>query len=375
MDYTENARENEPVMPGGMAYGPVQGGSGPAKKKKRKRIFIFLIILGVILLLAAAASRDRNHGTTRGSSTYLTAEDTLDLNKPYVGILHVEGTISESSSGSLIDGDSAYHHQFLLGLVDDMIKDRDNKGILLYLDTPGGSVYASDEMYLKLMEYRKKTGRPVYAYMASEAASGGYYISSAAEKIIANRNCWTGSIGVLIGTIYDVSGLLKKLGISPVNVTSGKNKTMGSSTEKMTGEQREIFQGLVNEAYDQFVGVVAEGREMQEKKVRKLADGRIYTAKQALNNGLVDEIDGYEEAKALMKKDKELRDSSFQELCYSEDSGMFSSILGSLLSGKSAGRTENKDRETAAAEEGTSGLQKLMENNSFTISYMSNVRK
>ena len=125
-----------------------------------------------------------------------------------------------------------------------MIDDGENKGMILYLDTPGGSVLASDELYFKIKEYQKKTKRPVYASMQSMAASGGYYISAPCDKIIANRNCWTGSIGVTLGTMYDVSELLDKIGVKTNTITSGENKAMGSSVEKMSREQREIFQSF-----------------------------------------------------------------------------------------------------------------------------------
>ena len=132
--------------------------------------------------------------------------------------------------------------------------------------------------------------------MQSQATSGGYYISASCDKIIANRNCWTGSIGVTMGTLMDISELLENLGIKTNTITSGANKAMGSSYEAMTEEQREIFQSLIDEAYDQFVGIVADGRDMSEKEVRKIADGRIYTAKQALDNGLIDAIGTMEDA-------------------------------------------------------------------------------
>ena len=114
---------------------------------------------------------------------------------------------------------------------------------------------------MKLKEYKEKTKRPVYAYMGSMAASGGYYISAPADMIFANRNCWTGSIGVTIGTLYDLSGFLERHGIKAVTIASGRNKSMGSIVDPLTDEQRRIFQSLVDEAYDQFVNIVAEERQ------------------------------------------------------------------------------------------------------------------
>lgn len=167
---------------------------------------------------------------------------------------------------------------------------------MLYVDSPGGTVYESDELYLKLEEYKEKTKRPIWAYFAQEACSGGYYISMAADTIYANRNCWTGSIGVIV-SLTNYKGLYDKLGIKEIDITSGPNKAMGSGGLDMTNEQKQIMQGLVDEAYDQFVSIVSEGRGINDADVRKIADGRIYTAKQAKENGLVDEVGSYEEEK------------------------------------------------------------------------------
>lgn len=214
----------------------------------------------------------------------------------FIGVINIEGTI-EASSASSWTSSSVYNHDLYMDYIGQMIEADNNRGIFLYVDSPGGSVYESDELYLKLMEYKEKTGRPVWAYFAGQACSGGYYISMAADKIYANRNCWTGSIGVIISTI-NCKKLYDKLGIKEIDITSGKNKSMGSAGLDMTDEQYKIFQSLVDEAYDQFIDIVCSGRSMDEETVRQIADGRIYSAKQALKNGLVDEVGLIEEAKS-----------------------------------------------------------------------------
>ena len=319
----------------------------------KKGLLIFLLIVLAIALLGWGASR-----------LFSGSEKTYEYNTDYIGILHVEGTIMEEAQTSPLAAGGGYDHEFFLERLAKMEEDPHNKGILLFINSPGGSVYASDEAYLKLEEYKEKTGRPVYTYMASEAASGGYYIAAASDKILANRNCWTGSIGVLIGTLYDVSDLLDKLGVSAVNITSGANKAMGSSVEKMTKEQKAIFQGLVDEAYDQFVGIVAKGRKMDEKVVRKLADGRIYTAKQALDNGLIDGICQYEEAKEQMKQDLGLETVSFEDM---EQEYEFT-LTDYFMMGQ-AGSLE----EETSLEDPITAL--LSGGELFTITYMTNVRK
>lgn len=223
--------------------------------------------------------------------------ETINLPKQdFIGVLNIVGEIGANSSTSSLYGTSGYDHEMYMNYVEQMKNSGFNKGIFLYIDSPGGAVYQTDELYQKLLEYKEETGRPIWAYYASEACSGGYYISMAADRIYANRNAWTGSIGVIV-SLLNCKGLYDKLGIKEIDITSGKNKAMGSMGLELTKEQQDILQSLVDEAYDQFVGIVATGREMDETKVRTLADGRIYSAKQALEAGLIDEIEGLEQVK------------------------------------------------------------------------------
>ncbi len=214
----------------------------------------------------------------------------------YIGQIDIVGTIqnSDQAAGAITGGQ--YNHSLYLSFIEQMEGDDKNKGIFLYVDSPGGTVYESDELYLRLMEYKEKTGRPIYAYFASQACSGAYYISMAADKIYANRNCWTGSIGVII-SLMNYEKMLDKVGVSEIDITSGVNKTIGSGAHEMTEEQEKILQSLVDEAYDQFTAIVADGRKMDAETVKKLADGRIYSAQQARDNKLIDEIMGLEEMK------------------------------------------------------------------------------
>lgn len=249
--------------------------------------------------------------------------------KDFVGVINIEGEIGASSSNSLTS-DSTYNHDFYLKYIEKMEKSDKNKGILLYVDSPGGAVYESDEMYLKLMEYKEKTKRPIWAYFASQACSGGYYISMAADKIYANRNCWTGSIGVIV-SLTNCKKLYDKLGIKEIDITSGKNKAMGSQGLELTKEQRGILQSLVDEAYDQFVGIVADGRKMDKSAVKKIADGRIYSAKQAKEINLVDEVGSLkDEKKAFAKEAGFSEDITYYTPEKDSLSGMFSNIFGAV---------------------------------------------
>ena len=244
----------------------------------------------------------------------------------FVGLINIVGEIGPSSYETYYTG--GYDHDLYMDYIDQMMLADNNKGIMLYVDSPGGTVYESDELYLKLMEYKEVTGRPVWAYFASQACSGGYYISMAADKIYANRNCWTGSIGVVI-SLMNMEGLYDKLGLEQIDLVSGANKTIGSATSEMTEEQREILQGLVDEAYDQFVSIIVNGRGMSEEKVRMLGDGRIYSANQALENGLIDKVGSFEEAKVAFEQEQQLVTGINYHV---PESGM-SDLFGGLLYG------------------------------------------
>jgi len=218
----------------------------------------------------------------------------------YIAKIKVVGEIGSSAS-IFLSSDQAYHHEWTLQTIDTLIEDERNQGIYLWLNTPGGGVYESDELYLKLMEYKEKTGRPIYTYMTKMAASGGYYVAAASDEIYANRNTWTGSIGVTLGTLLDISGLLDKYGVKTETITSGDNKAMGNMYEPLTEEQRAIYQSLVDDSYERFVAIVALGRGMTDAEARKVGDGRIFAASQALEAGLIDDIMGEKEAEEFIK--------------------------------------------------------------------------
>ncbi len=334
------------TSPGGTAMPPM----GYKKSKKKPLIIFGCILLAVILLAVACNSLTSNKD-----------ENFSSIREDHISILYIDGTIGATDESAY--STNAYNHKWTMERLDDVIDNPNNKGLILFVNTPGGSVYETDELYLKLQEY-KDTGRPLYSAMGSMAASGGYYISAPADKIIANRNCWTGSIGVTIGTLFDISGLLDRYGVKTVTITSGKNKAMGGMTDPMTKEQQKIFQSLVDESYEQFVGIVAEGRNMSVPQVKKLADGRIYTAKQAQENGLVDQIGTLEEAVADMRAQYGLGDCSVYDMKY-ESSNLFASLFG-----KMAQISGGQSKSDVAA------LLELMEQQgNLPISYMAQIGK
>ena len=216
--------------------------------------------------------------------------------EPFVARLDVKGTIlSESSAGGLTGG-SEYDHEALLDYLDALMDCESNTGLLLFVDSPGGEMGAGDELYLKLMDY-KATGRPIWCYFDQLACSGGYYVAMAADEIWANRNCTCVNIGVYIST-YNMTGLFEKLGVEQIAFKSSENKGIGMSGLPWTEEQKAIYQSMVDEYYDLFVSIVAEGRGMTPDEVKVRDDGREMTAKQALAAGFVDGICRYEEYEA-----------------------------------------------------------------------------
>lgn len=238
----------------------------------------------------------------------------------YIAVLDIVGTISEN------DG-YTYDQQYLLDSVEQIMEDHHNQGLILHIDSPGGAVYQIDELYLKLMDYKETTGRPVYAAIESYAASGGYYEACAADKIYANRNAITGSIGVIMGEFVDLSGLLDRLGVNVSYITSGANKSMGNSYQPLTEEQKAIYQSICNEYYDRFVKIVAEGRNLDERTVRKLADGRIYSASQALQHGLIDGLESFDDTVSRMTADLGYDSIDVQYFQYTASYGLLDYIL------------------------------------------------
>lgn len=166
--------------------------------------------------------------------------------------------------------------------------------IVIRLNTPGGGVAASQEIYETVRKARR-AGKIVIASMGAVAASGGYYIAAACDTILANPGTITGSIGV-VANFADFSELYKKIGIDFSARKSGKFKDMGSTSRKMTDEEKALLDSVIMDTYEQFVQAVSEGRGLDVDSVRAIADGRIFTGKQALGNGLVDLLGTYRDA-------------------------------------------------------------------------------
>jgi protease-4 len=167
------------------------------------------------------------------------------------------------------------------------------KGILLRIDSPGGAVVPSQEMYEEVKKTRAE--KPVIASMGSVAASGGYYVACGASRLVANRGTLTGSIGV-ISEFLQLHEALAKLGIDVKTIKAGKLKDAGSNTTKMNPDHEKYFQNLMDDVHKQFIAVVEDARDLEHSDAVALADGRVFTGEQAVKLGLVDTLGTYEEA-------------------------------------------------------------------------------
>lgn len=188
----------------------------------------------------------------------------------------------------------------------------DIKAVLLRINSPGGTVGASQELYNAVLRVRN-AGKPVVVSVADMAASGGYYTAVAATRIFINPGSVTGSIGVIMSG-FDASGLLEKLGIKYSAITSGTNKDAGTPYKPMSPEQRQLMQNLILNTYEQFLGAVAEGRGKSIEETRPLADGRVYTGQQAMQNGLADELGDMQAAEDFIRKEYNLENASLEPI-------------------------------------------------------------
>src|SRR5947209_4291398 len=192
-----------------------------------------------------------------------------------VGLIRIEGVIVDAQS--------------TIGELKRFADNPSIKAIVLRIDSPGGGVVPSQEIHAELLKARKDGRLKVVASMGNLAASGGYYIAVATDKIVANPGTLTGSIGVIM-ELANVQGLLEKVGVQSVVIKSGRYKDLASPFRAMSAEDRALLQNVLDDVHDQFIRAVATGRALKVEQVRDLADGRIFTGRQARTAKLVDEL-------------------------------------------------------------------------------------
>lgn len=248
-------------------------------RKRHPILFMFLSLFGVAVFIFIAA-----YIATVGLGT---RSWMLGMPGEKIAVVRIEGVILDSNE--IIEELKEYRSS-------DSVK-----AILLRIDSPGGAVAPSQEIYQEVKKIRDEGKKKIVTSMGSVAASGGYYIASASDKIVANPGSITGSIGVIL-ELANISGLMKKVGVESVIVKSGKYKDIGSMFRAMTPEERELIQGVIDDTHDQFIEAVAEGRGMEKEKVIPIADGRVFTGRQAQKLGLVDEIGNMQDAIKITAK-------------------------------------------------------------------------
>ena len=265
-------------------------------------IIIILALLGIsalvnIVLFAALAAE--SFGAADSKSKY-NEEFIQGKGNKKVVCIEAYGVISfaKSSSGFFQEQGLATR---IIKQIEQAEKDNDVVAILLIVDSPGGGVTASDIIYDKLTHFKNsKKGRKVVALLRDLAASGGYYISAASDKIVAHRTTVTGSIGVILSSI-NIKALGEKIGIKDVTIKSGKYKDILNPFRDASPEEITILQDVINDLYSRFVSIVATNRNMTISEVRKIANGSIYSAPRALSIGLIDQIGTFETAVNALK--------------------------------------------------------------------------
>lgn len=210
-----------------------------------------------------------------------------------IGLIYVEGVITgaREEAGLFSGGASG---QSLMEQLKRAREDENLKAVLIRINSPGGSSAASQEVGEEVDKLRR-SGKIVVASMGDVAASGGYWIAAKCDRIVADSATMTGSIGVIMD-LQNLKELFDKIGVTPETIKSGPYKDIGSMNRPLTPAERAILQSMVDDIYSQFVDVVAKGRKMDRKKVLELADGRVFTGRQAKANGLVDELGNYYDA-------------------------------------------------------------------------------
>lgn len=211
--------------------------------------------------------------------------------KDGIGIITISGPIYQSASRSIFERGSSR----ISTRIKKLSEKKNVKAILIDINSPGGTVGAVQDIYSAIMRAKKKTKKPFIARMGDVAASGGYYIAAACDKIVAHPGTITGSIGVIMSA-GNYEELMKKIGFKTETIKSGKFKDIGSGSRQMTKEERAILQSMIDDSYSQFLEDISKGRNMPLEVLKPLADGRVYTGRQAYELKLIDVLGDYQDA-------------------------------------------------------------------------------
>ncbi len=258
----------------------------PNNQKKKKSLpkrfpVIFPLVVFILIFLGYQISR----------KTYDT---------PSIGVVQLNGVILDS--------------EIIIKKLRILERDPLVKGIVIHINSPGGAVAPSQEIFSEILRIRQH--RKIYASIASTAASGGYYVAIGADKIFANPGSMVGSIGAIIQT-FNFEELLNKIGIKSEVIKSGKNKDMGSIFRQIETEERKLLESVIYDTHDQFVTAIAANRPMELDQVKSIADGRVFTGRQAKQIGLVDKLASFRETTEELRKDLGIKEE--MALIYAPD--------------------------------------------------------
>lgn len=339
-----------------------------------KRKWIVVVIALVILVLGAMGSsisqEQRTEWLENSFSEFedqTVSEQEIQSGDPAkkVAVLDINGMIADTGETSPFEASPSYDHQGTLKALDQIESDDSVKAILLRVDSPGGTTYHSEELTKRLQEVKEARDIPIYVSMGTTAASGGYMVSMTGDKIFADNETLTGSIGVIMSS-PNFSGFMEEHGLDMTVYKSGDNKDMGSPYKEPSEEEQEIFQSLIDESYNRFVTTVANGRSMSEDDVRDLADGRVYSGSQAKDNGLIDEIGYEDDALAALRSDNGLDGGQVVDMTPNNDDDYFTRLF-SMFSMRQA---EDKSAEMSVAEEMQMIEKQMNEPNTPQLYYM-----
>ncbi|MEN3014013.1 MAG: signal peptide peptidase SppA [Endomicrobiia bacterium] len=249
-------------------------------------LFLLSTILGFIIVIQRPF-----YSKTKPISKYISPKEKIALIEISGEIFYAPGT------QSFLRKDASY----IISRLKSLTEREDVKGILIKINSPGGSVAAVQDIYNYIMELKKKYNKPFVCYIQELCASGGYYVASACDRIISSEGSVIGSIGVIL-QVGNINELLKKIGVKIEVIKSSRYKDIGSIYRDMLPEEKQILENIVNSAYEQFIAAIAKGRGLSKEQVLQFSDGRIFIASQAKQLFMIDEVGNEDRAIEELKK-------------------------------------------------------------------------
>ena len=285
---------------------------------KKDSIFGIVVVAFIVFVIVFALVKGTANKKVSVSAPQVKTGDSIS-------VISLNGVIGEGSSASVYGTTSGITVSDVKTLLNEAKTDP-SKALIIEINSPGGAVEPTQEIYDAIVQFKKETGKKVYVWMRGEAASGGYYISCSADKIIAMPTTLTGSIGVIM-ELVNYEGLFEKLGLKEIVIKSGKFKDMGSPVREMTKEEKEMLQNIINETYQQFFNVVESARHIPENELKQIAQGQVYTGIQAKKLNLVDANGNFQFVVDTVKKDLHLSGSP-NIIRHTVQKSFLSSLLG-----------------------------------------------